>query len=252
MPNPTNTLRVNIWRGDARGGEFVAYLVPRAPSQTVLDVVTWIQRNRAADLSYRFSCRVGMCGTCAMTVNGKPRWTCRAHVKNVMRRRGNNKAHIDIAPLRNLPVVKDLVCDMTVFFDRWQRAGGRFNADAERDRHAPVAAIPAGDATRAKADAAIECINCAVCYAACDVVAWNPNYLGPAALNRAWSLLNDARESAGAHSERLTAIAEAGGGCQHCHSQQSCTRHCPVQLSPARAIAGLKKRVVRDALTGRL
>jgi len=257
MPNQTKTLRVNLWRGDARGGEFVAYRVPRAPSQTVLDVVTWVQRNAAPDLSYRFACRVGMCGTCAMTVNGKPRWTCRAHVKDVARgdHRGRQnrdaKPHIDIAPLRNLPVVKDLVCDMTVFFDKWQRAGGRFNADANRDRHAPVAPIPAGDATRAHADAAVECINCAVCYAACDVVAWNPDYLGPAALNRAWSLINDARESTQTQRERLATVT-AAGGCQHCHSQQSCARHCPVQLSPARAIAGLKKRAFQAALGGRL
>jgi len=246
----TNELRVNIWRGDAGDGRMVAYRVPRAPSQTVLDVVTWVQRNAAPDLSYRFACRVGMCGTCAMTVNGKPRWTCRAHVKDVMRR-GNNKPHIDIAPLRNLPVVKDLVCDMTVFFDKWQRAGGRFHADANRDRHAPVTPIPAGDATRAHADAAIECINCAVCYAACDVVAWNPDYLGPAALNRAWSLINDARETAQSQRARLATVT-AAGGCQHCHSQQSCAQHCPVQLSPARSIAGLKKRAFQAALTGRL
>lgn len=237
-------LRVGIWRGGPDGGgEMKTYRAPRLPNQTVLDVVTWIQRHRAPDLSYRFSCRVGMCGSCAMTVNGAPRWTCRTHVKEVARGR-----QLELAPLRNLPVIKDLVCDMADFFRKWQRAGGRFHGG--RGRHDAVAAVTAADPRRAAADAAIECINCAACYAACDVVAWNPDYLGPAALNRAWTLVNDARDTAEA--QRLRAIADAGGGCQHCHSHHNCAQYCPAQLSPARAIAGLKRRVGRAVLRGAL
>jgi len=255
----TGALRVNIWRGDAGGGSMAAYRAPRLPNQTVLDVVTWIQRHAAPDLSYRFSCRVGMCGSCAMTVNGAPRWTCRTHVKAVARG-GGNRAHLDIAPLRNLPVIKDLVCDMSEFFQKWQRAEGRFHSrhgrhgtrgeHGERGRHAPVARITADDPARAAADAAVECIHCAVCYAACDAVAWNPDYLGPAALNRAWTLVNDARDAAG-HA-RLRAVTAPGRGCQHCHSLHGCARHCPVQLSPARSIAGLKRRATAVALRGEL
>ncbi len=79
----TVQLDVSVWRGDAGGGRFVRYAVPDRESQTVLDVVTWIQRRLDPTLAYRFSCRVGMCGSCAMTVNGKPRWTCRSHVRKV-------------------------------------------------------------------------------------------------------------------------------------------------------------------------
>ncbi|MDD9857291.1 MAG: 2Fe-2S iron-sulfur cluster-binding protein [Gammaproteobacteria bacterium] len=239
-------LRVRIWRGDAGGGEMAAYRAPRLPNQTVLDVVTWIQRHQAPDLSYRFSCRVGMCGSCAMTVNGAPRWTCRTHVKEVARNRRDGQ--LELAPLRNLPVVKDLVCDMADFFRKWRQAEGRFRGG--RGRFDAVSAVTAADPHRAAADAAIECINCAVCYAACDVVAWNPGYLGPAALNRAWTLVNDARDTA--QSRRLRAIADAGGGCQHCHSQHHCAQYCPVQLSPAHSIAGLKRRVGRAVLRGEL
>ncbi len=78
-------LTVKVWRGkDA--GQFVGYQVPRLESQTVLDVVTHIQRHLDPSLSYRFACRVGMCGSCAMTVNGVARWTCRTHVSKVARR----------------------------------------------------------------------------------------------------------------------------------------------------------------------
>src|SRR5258706_15633010 len=76
------TLRVSVWHGK-ESGEFRTYEVPQFASQTVLDVVTYIQRNLDPTLSYRFACRVGMCGSCAMTVNGKARWTCRTHAAKV-------------------------------------------------------------------------------------------------------------------------------------------------------------------------
>ena len=72
-------LSVSLWRG-GEDGRYESYSVPRRESQTVLDVVTFVQRHIDPTLSYRFACRVGVCGSCAMTVNGKPRWTCRTHV----------------------------------------------------------------------------------------------------------------------------------------------------------------------------
>ncbi len=234
-------IRVRIWRGDHAGGRAVAYHAPRRPNQTVLDVVTWIQRNLEPGLSYRFACRVGMCGSCAMMVNGAPRWTCRTHIKDAA---GGHDRGLELAPLRNLPVIKDLVCDMSEFFDKWQRAEGRFYPASTG--HADT--IHPDTPERTAADAAIECINCAVCYAACDVVRWNPDYLGPAALNRAWTLVNDVRDR---HQQQRLRAVSAAGGCQNCHSQQGCADYCPVQLSPARSIAGLKRAVAGAVLKGR-
>ena len=102
---------------------------------------------------------------------------------------------------------------------------------------------------RIAASAAIECINCGVCYAACDTVRWNPDYLGPAALNRAWTLVNDCRD--GAVPERLQAVA-ARGGCHACHTHQSCQAHCPTALNPTASIASLKRRTVQAWLTGEI
>ena len=94
----SDALQVSVWRGGA-DGEFVSYPVPRLDSQTVLDVVTYIQRRLEPSLSYRFSCRVGMCGSCAMTVNGIARWTCRTHVSKVA-----VDGRLEIAPLSNLQI----------------------------------------------------------------------------------------------------------------------------------------------------
>jgi fumarate reductase iron-sulfur subunit len=226
----TTNLEVKVWRGKEEG-EFVTYEVPRLESQTVLDVVTHIQRRIDPGLSYRYACRVGMCGSCAMTVNGVARWTCRTHVAKVAK--GNK---LELAPLSNMPVVKDLVVDMTEFFDKWARAKGSFKGD--HDRHDPFARVEPQSKMRLAADAGVECIGCGVCYASCDVVSWRPEYLGPAALNRAWTLVNDVRDVR--NDERLMAVS-GDAGCHACHTQGSCTERCPKHLAPTASISGLKR-----------
>jgi fumarate reductase iron-sulfur subunit len=226
---------VAVWRGRGEGGRFETFKVPARTSQTILDVVAWIQTNQDPTLAYRYACRVGMCGSCAMMVNGKPRWTCRTHVKKVVR---DNR--LEIAPLRNLPVIKDLAADMSVFFEKWIAADGVFKPTRTRDD--PIEAIDPMSENRLAASAGIECINCAVCYAACDVVALNSDYLGPAALNRAWTLVNDVRDGGRA---RLATVTQTGG-CQNCHAQQGCATYCPNGLNPTASIAGLKRRAVKS------
>ena len=102
---------------------------------------------------------------------------------------------------------------------------------------------------RQAADAGIECIGCGVCYSSCDVVSWNPAYLGPAALNRAWTLVNDVRD--GGRAERLKAVA-GNAGCLACHTHMSCTERCPKHLMPTASIAGLKRATAIAALKGEL
>jgi fumarate reductase iron-sulfur subunit len=239
--NADPTLAVRIWRGGADGA-FRDYTVPRRPAQTVLDVVTHVQRHVDPGLAYRFACRVGMCGSCAMTVNGRARWTCRTHVDSVAQ-----DDRLELAPLSHLPIVRDLVVDMTRFFDRWAQAQGAFVPTATRTD--AFAVVPPATPAREAVDAAIECIGCGICYASCDVVGWKPDYLGPAALNRAWTLVNDARD--GARAARLRAVA-TDAGCHACHTQQSCTERCPKHLAPTASIAGLKRLVARAAVKGEL
>jgi fumarate reductase iron-sulfur subunit len=235
------TLHARIWRGQAQGS-FKTYRVPRRQNQTILDVVTYVQRRLDPSLAYRFACRVGMCGSCAMTVNGVPRWTCRTRVAEVVDGSG-----LEIAPLAHLPVVRDLVTDMREFFDKWSRAKGRFVG--ERTRRDEFTVVKPDSAARVAVDAGIECIGCGVCYAACDVVGWRPDFLGPAALNRAWTLVNDRRDTAGR--DRMRAVA-GDAGCHACHTQGSCTTWCPKHLAPTAAIAGLKRVTAKAAMRGEL
>lgn len=230
MEHQHSELKVEVWRG-RNDGQFVAYDVAARANQTVLDVVTEIQRHQAPDLAYRFACRVGVCGSCAMMVNGRPTWTCRSHVQKVA-----PDGKLRIAPLRNLPLIKDLVADLAPFFEKWQRSGGQHKGSA--DRHAELATIEPLSDNRQNIDAGIECINCAVCYSACDTVAWRSDYLGPAALNRAWTIVNDTR-----HGERHAVLDSvlAEGGCTQCHSLGACTASCPQELDPSTSIAQLKR-----------
>jgi len=232
-------LEVAIWRG-GETGEFQSFTIPRRAHQTVLDVVTEIQREHDATLSYRFACRVGMCGSCAMVVNGRPRWTCRTRVSEVI-----ENGRLKLEPLRNLRVVKDLAVEMGAFFDKWKDAKGYFEPGAAPE--ADFAVVRPATPERQAADAGIECIGCGVCYSACDVVAWDEHYLGPAALNRAWTLVNDVRDRGQA--ERLKAVS-GGCGCLACHTHMSCTEFCPKSIAPTYSIAGLKRTVLKRALRG--
>ena len=232
MSEPANTLTVVVQRGNDEKSWSEQFSVPAYESQTILDVVSWIQQNADPTLTYRFACRVGMCGSCAMMVNGVPRWTCRTHVNKAIK--GDR---LEIAPLRNLPVIKDLAADMDPFFDKWVAAEGHHHPS--RSRNDPFDPITENSKGRKQASAGIECINCAVCYSACDTVAANTDYLGPAALQRAWTLVNDTRDAK--HQDILDAVS-GSGGCHNCHSMGSCTAYCPNELDPASAIAGLKQK----------
>jgi fumarate reductase iron-sulfur subunit len=171
-----------------------------------------------------------------MMVNGVPRWTCRTHISKVLD--GNA---VTIGPLRNLPVIKDLAVDMDPFFDKWVEAEGVHHGALTRDD--PIAPVDETTVERTTANTGIECINCSVCYAACDTVTANKDYLGPAALQRAWTLLNDAKDEGRA--SILDAVS-GKGGCHTCHSMGSCTAYCPNDLDPMSAIAGLKRETARS------
>jgi fumarate reductase iron-sulfur subunit len=176
-----------------------------------------------------------------MVVNGRPGWTCRTRVSEA-----EKDGNLTLEPLRNLTIVKDLVVDMAEFFTKWTAARGYFEPGVSPPPD--FAVVPPTTEARQAADEAIECIGCGVCYSACDVVAWDKDYLGPAALNRAWTLINDVRDRA--QDERLNAVS-GESGCHSCHTHMSCSTFCPKALTPTYSIAGLKRATIRRALRSR-
>jgi fumarate reductase iron-sulfur subunit len=221
-------------------GHMVPHRVPRIEKMTILDALVYIQRHHDRSLAFRYACRLGMCGTCTVMVNDVPRWACRTSIERL------GGETIRIAPLRFLPVVKDVLVDYEPFFTKYRAAQSYFVPRQEPTEAAPIS--PASRERRA-IDPNLECITCGACYASCTMLAHDAEYLGPAALNRAYTLVRDSRD--GLRRGRLAAV---GGehGCWRCHSLFNCTEVCPKHLSPTRAIQGLKRAIVLDWLRTRL
>ena len=217
--------------------------MPQRANQTVLDVVTWVQRNADPTLSYRFACRVGMCGSCAMTVNGRPRWTCRTHISKVVE---NGK--LEIGPLANLPVIKDLACDMRQFFEKWQAAKGVF-APSKTRADAIEKIVPAHRAAhrgrRGHRVHQLRGVLCRLRYGALE-----RGLSGP---RRPQPRLDARQRRARCRQPRAPdRRSRPSGGCHACHSHQSCQEHCPNKLNPTASIAGLKRRTMQAYLKGEL
>ena len=235
-------IEVSLWRGKAEG-RYETFQVPQRENQTVLDVVTWVQRNADPTLSYRFACRVGMCGSCAMTVNGRPRWTCRTHTSKVV-----EDGKLEIGPLANLPVIKDLAADMAPFFEKWQGAKGVFAPS--KTRADPIEKISPDKRAAHRCRCGhrmhqLRGVLCGLRYGALERGLSRPG--------RAQSGLDagQRRDAMPAIASGLSAIA-AAGGCHACHSHQSCQEHCPNKLNPTASIAGLKRRTMQAYIRGEL
>jgi len=200
--------------------------------QMVLDALIKIKGDTDSSLTFRRSCREGICGSCAMNIDGTNTLACTLPIDEV-------KGEVRIYPLPHLPVIKDLVPDMSTFYaqytsiEPWLKTDTPPPANAER-RQSPE--------DRAKLDGLYECIMCACCSTACPSYWWNGDrYLGPAILLQAYRWLIDSRdESAG---ERLDDL-EDPFRLYRCHTIMNCTKTCPKNLNPAQAIGEIKKMMV--------
>ncbi|MGH7326377.1 MAG: succinate dehydrogenase/fumarate reductase iron-sulfur subunit [Candidatus Rokuibacteriota bacterium] len=228
-------LRVFRWT-PADGPRWQEYSVAAGADTTVLDALVAIQRSQDPTLAFRYACRVGMCGSCGMVVNGRERWACRTRLQTL------GPGPIVVRPLYHFPLLRDLVVDMGRF-----NAGLRAVGAAFRPAPAPTpyAVISSDAPERREIDATIECIGCGLCVSACTMVAHNPRFPGPAALNRAFTLQRDSRDD-GADERWSVLLGE--DALARCHGQGNCTEVCPMGLSPAGAIIRLRQMGTRRLL----
>ena len=184
------------------------------------------------DLGFRRSCREGVCGSDAMNINGRNGLACITPMKNL-------KQPIEIRPLPGLPVIRDLVVDMTPFLNQYKAVKPWLsNNDPE-----PEIERLQTPGQREALEGLTECILCACCTTACPSFWWNPDrFLGPAALLQAWRFLADSRDLATA--ERLADL-EDPYRLFRCHSIMNCTDVCPKGLNPTRAIGNIKQLLTR-------
>jgi succinate dehydrogenase / fumarate reductase iron-sulfur subunit/fumarate reductase iron-sulfur subunit len=229
--------------GHDAGPHWQEFTVPViAQSMSVLDALIWAQRHADPTLAFRRACRVGMCGTCGVVTNGKEGLACRSPV-------GDRGGVVRVEPMRHFPVVRDLVTDPAVFYDRLREAGPRLCPEerlAKEDVPEPAAILPASK-ERKTIDPHRECIYCGLCYSACSVAGPDTAFLGPAALNRAFALVSDSRD--GAAKQRLRVVASEKG-LWRCHSIFECAAVCPKGIPITLAIQRLKRKVVFNKLKG--
>ncbi len=231
-------ITVSVQRSPSAPGRkpsFEEHQVEVGDKASVLDALFALQRGPCPDLAFRFSCRVGMCGSCAMVVNGREQLACSTLVKNI-----GNKLRIE--PLRNLPVTRDLAVDMQPFFEAYQRTLPHFVPREDLDKN-DFYSIPHNSREWKALSHQPQCIDCGACYSACSLVTLHPRYLGPMALHRALNLIVDPRDSA--RSERLNLVAGEAGAFR-CHTLGNCRDVCPRGISPTHSIERLKRLALLD------
>jgi succinate dehydrogenase / fumarate reductase iron-sulfur subunit len=199
----------------------------------VLDAILKIKNEIDSGLTFRRSCREGVCGSCAMNINGKNTLACTKAISDY-------SGNIKIFPLPHMSVVKDLVADLTHFFEQYASIKPWLtNETAAPDGAERLQSIE----DRAKLDGLSDCILCACCSTSCPSYWWNSDkYLGPAVLLQAYRWLADSRDDN--DKERLEQLDDAFK-LYRCHTIMNCTDTCPKGLNPAQAIGEIKKMLVR-------
>ena len=213
------------------------YEVPLRKDWTVLDGLNHVKDTLDGTLSYRWSCRMGICGSCGMTVNGEPRLTCGTFLTAL------GSGPIRVEPLQNFPVIRDLVVEITDFMTKLPRVTPWL---------VPEEPIPAPDEDYLQTPAQLDeyrqfsmCINCMLCYSACPVYGLENDFIGPALIALAERYDLDSRDN-GAH--RRLEVLNQPEGVWACTYIGECSRACPKGVDPAGAIQRYKIKAATESV----
>lgn len=245
-------MRLKVWRSGRNGKDarYVNYDITPTPGMSVLEALFEIQEQYDDGLAFRYSCRGAVCGSCAMTINREPRLACRTQVADASRMKElglkefpglakkeslDKASEILVEPLPNLPIEKDLIVDMTRFYEAYREIKPWID---NNEASASFSRMSPDDVARVQKFA--NCILCAACFGACPVCEKDKAYVGPAALSWSYRFFNDVRETRGA--EKLSIAGERDGvpGCEFVYN---CVKVCPKNVAPALAIRKLKDQL---------
>lgn len=202
----------------------------------VLDVLELL-KGQDPSLAYRRSCREGVCGSDGMNMNGKNGLACVTALSEAMK--GGNE--LILRPLPGLPVIRDLVIDMSLFYAQYEK----IKPYLINNTPAPAIERLQSPEEREKLDGLYECILCACCSTSCPSFWWNPDrFIGPAGLLQAYRFLADSRDTA--QEERLSGLDDPFSVFR-CHGIQNCVNVCPKGLNPTRAIGHIRNMLLKNA-----
>lgn len=225
-------IKVQRYASDGLPPRFERYEAPIKEGMTILDALMFIKENLDGSLAFRASCRMGICGSCAMLVNDYPRLACHTQIQEI------GKRELIIKPIPNFPVIKDLIVDLSPLFER-HRAILPFLVSSENiDEERPFLQSPEELESYLRFS---YCIKCGICIAACPTCATDPVFLGPQAMAQAWRYVADSRDEGFAkRKERL----DKPHGVWNCHLAGACSEACPKGVDPAFGIQRLKRAFI--------
>ena len=238
----TKQIELHIQRYDPEQDSrphFQKYLVPSSRGTTVLDCLLHIKENLDSSLTFRASCRMGICGSCAVFVNNYPYLACHTQIDEL------HSDRLTVKPLPNMPVIKDLVVDLTTFFEAHKSIKPYIIGRNREEMENPAAEFIQSPQELNEILQFANCIKCGLCLAACPTSASDKLFLGPQTLAQCYRYCADNRDKG--DRERYP-VVNADHGIWHCHLAGACSEVCPKGVDPALAIQLLKKRLLSQAL----
>jgi succinate dehydrogenase / fumarate reductase iron-sulfur subunit len=250
-------MNLKVFRFDPETGvrRYQHFELEASPGLTVLSALFQVQERFDGTLSFRYSCRGAVCGSCAMLINKVPRLACRTQLKSLLAQEpvrlasltaisgGETWDHpneIVVEPLPNLPVLKDLVVDMRPFFEKYRAVRPYLRSAVEE--HSQTRRSRMDPAVEKELELYTNCILCAACYGACPINVQNPGYLGPAALAKLYRFAIDPRDAEGHGRLRAADNPEGWRGCRfHLNCKTVCPRGVPPNLAIGKSQAILKR-----------
>ena len=230
-------IRLKVRRQDAAQSEYSSYseyTVDLPEGTTMLDALLHVRDHDDGSLALRYSCRSSICGSCAMRVNGRARLACKTKASDM----ANGDEPIVVEPMGNMPVIKDLVTDMEVHWDKVRQITPWLqNSGPEPEREYLVSHDDMLDVSNA-----LSCIQCGACVSDCPVLKVDTNFIGPAALAKAYRFVGDPRDDQ--HNERLQELSAAVGGIWDCTRCNMCVEVCPKDIRPMDRIMQLREQAV--------
>ena len=241
MKNKRDSATLAILRydpGKSTEPHYETYGVKATKDTTVLDALFQILETQDHSLAFRYSCRSAVCGSCAMFINGRYKLACSTLISEIGR-------DVIIQPLPHMPVIRDLVVDLTTFFEKYK---------VIKPYVVPIKPPPEKEwiqspKQRSKINDSTDCILCAACYSSCPSVWTGKRYLGPAAILQAYRFAADSRD--GILRDRVEVLGSENG-LWRCHTIFNCTEACPKSLNPARFIESLKRTATKETLKARI
>jgi succinate dehydrogenase / fumarate reductase iron-sulfur subunit len=231
------TLRIKRFRQEKEPSQWVeTFCVEIRKGMNLLEALLRIQDEQDGSLSFRYSCRGAVCGSCAIRVDGKVVLACRTHVEDLLGK------PVQLEPLPYFPVIRDLIVDMSTFFEHYRKIepylqGKPVPSDLEYSMN---------EAERKEIDPYIQCVLCGICFGVCPAFYRDGQFLGPAILAKVYRFLKDPRDRRG---EKILEKVNSQTGVWACNTVFQCVKFCPKEVPPTYAIVEMRRKILKNRIS---